>query len=459
MSITRSIENIFKKVLPSPFSIAVLLTLITIFLAFFFTSPVGENNHLLTILSYWEKGIWNNALLVFAYQMMLILVLGHILVLSSPLNTLIGKLTQFVHSTASAVVLVSVTTMMVSFFNWGLGLIFGAILARKIGDYSAENNIKLNYPLVGAAGYVGLMVWHSGISGSAPIKVAEDNHLLNLMSSRQDSYLYEDLPVSLNFDLTVLSNANLITFVVLLVLVPLTFYFLSKNTQAHNNILKKPIENQNLTSRIKSNGLEGSRLFSIAFGMILLTAFFYQYFDQLINFKITPNSLNFFMLGLSILLHSNFKSFLTALQESINGASGILIQFPLYFGIMGIMKESGLIIYISDFFISISNEFTLPIFTFFSAAIINIFVPSGGGQWIIQGPVVIAAATELNVPIQKVVMALAYGDQLTNMLQPFWALPLLAITKLKAKEILPYTLIIMLVGLVVFISSLIIFKF
>ena len=126
---------------------------------------------------------------------------------------------------------------------------------------------------------------------------------------------------------------------------------------------------------------------------------------------------------------------------------------------MGIMKESGLIVYVSDFFISISNEFTLPIFTFFSAAIVNVFVPSGGGQWVIQGPVVIAAATELNVPIQKVVMALAYGDQLTNMLQPFWALPLLAITKLKAKEILPYTLIIMLVGLVVFISSLIIFKY
>ena len=191
----------------------------------------------------------------------------------------------------------------------------------------------------------------------------------------------------------------------------------------------------------------------------MLIAFFYQYSEDLINFKITPNSLNFFMLGLSILLHSNFKSFLNALRKSINGASGILIQFPLYFGIMGIMKESGLIVYVSDFFISISNEFTLPIFTFFSAAIINVFVPSGGGQWVIQGPVVIAAATELNVPIQKVVMALAYGDQLTNMLQPFWALPLLAITKLKAKEILPYTLIIMLVGLVVFISSLIIFKY
>jgi len=247
---------------------------------------------------------------------------------------------------------------------------------------------------------------------------------------------------------------------VLLILVPITFYFLSKNSFPQNTALSEEnIIINDVQVDIGKNRLESSRIFSTLFGLILLTAFFYQYSEELINFKITPNSLNFFMLGLSILLHSNFKSFLNALQESINGASGILIQFPLYFGIMGIMKESGLIVYVSDFFISISNEFTLPIFTFFSAAIVNVFVPSGGGQWVIQGPVVIAAATELNVPIQKVVMALAYGDQLTNMLQPFWALPLLAITKLKAKEILPYTLIIMLVGLLVFISSLIIFKF
>ena len=398
--------------------------------------------------------------MVFAYQMILILVLGNILVLSSPISRLILVIAKKANSTEKAVIIVSVSVMLVAFFNWGLGLIFGAILARKIGDYSVENNIKLNYPLVGAAGYVGLMIWHSGISGSAPIKVAEDNHLSSLMSSRNDSYLYSDLPTSLNFDLTVLSSANLITFLVLLILVPLTFYFLSKNSSSQNTVLtNENIMNNDVPDEISTNNLESSRMFSILFGVILLIAFFYQYSEDLINFKITPNSLNFFMLGLSILLHSNFKSFLNALRKSINGASGILIQFPLYFGIMGIMKESGLIVYVSDFFISISNEFTLPIFTFFSAAIINVFVPSGGGQWVIQGPVVIAAATELNVPIQKVVMALAYGDQLTNMLQPFWALPLLAITKLKAKEILPYTLIIMLVGLVVFISSLIIFKY
>ena len=461
MHITKLIENFFKRFLPSPFIIAVLLTFTTIILAVIFSSFADTDSSLsfLEILSSWERGIWNSDLLVFAYQMILILVLGNILVLSTPVNKVILLIAKNATSTEKAVVIVSFSVMLVAFFNWGLGLIFGAILARKIGDYSIENNIELNYPLVGAAGYVGLMVWHSGISGSAPIKVAEDNHLFSLMSSREDSYLYENLPTSLNFDLTVLSNANLITFSVLLVLVPLAFYFLSKNTSTDNATLKTLELNNDPLPLVKLRGLENSRSFSFIFAIVLFIAFFYQYLDQLTKFKITPNSLNFFMLGLSILLHSNFKSFLNALKLSINGASGILIQFPLYFGIMGIMKESGMIIFISDFFISISNEFTLPIFTFFSAAIINVFVPSGGGQWVIQGPVVIAAATELNVPIQKVVMALAYGDQLTNMLQPFWALPLLAITKLKAKEILPYTLIIMLVGLVVFILSLIVFKF
>ena len=457
---TKYIENFFRRFLPSPFTIAVILSLITIFIAVLFSNLSNSNSFsFFEILSFWEKGIWNNDLLVFAYQMILILVLGHILVLSSPINYLILKIVKYANTTKRAVTIVSFSVMIVAFFNWGLGLIFGAILARKIGDYCCEKNIKINYPLIGASGYVGLMVWHSGISGSAPIKAAEDNHLINLMSSRIDSSSFLDIPTSLDFDLTVLSSANLITFISLLIVIPLTFFLIAKNTKSIDYDLQNLKFETSSNSNSENDKLENSRVFSLFFGLILITAFFYQYWNNILSFKITPNSLNFFMLALSILLHNNIKSFLSALNESIKGASGILIQFPLYFGIMGIMKETGLIIYISDFFISISNEITLPIFTFFSAAIINVFVPSGGGQWVIQGPVVIAAATELNVPIQKVVMALAYGDQLTNMLQPFWALPLLAITKLKAKEILPYTLIIMLVGLIIFITSLLIFKF
>ena len=112
---------------------------------------------------------------------------------------------------------------------------------------------------------------------------------------------------------------------------------------------------------------------------------------------------------------------------------------------------------VSDFFISISNEWTYPIFTFMSAGLVNIFVPSGGGQWAIQGPIIIQSSLELGVPLHKSIMALAYGDEITNMLQPFWALPLLGITKLRAKDILPYTLAIFLVGSIIFILVLSVF--
>ena len=121
------------------------------------------------------------------------------------------------------------------------------------------------------------------------------------------------------------------------------------------------------------------------------------------------------------------------------------------------MKGSGLMAEISNFFIEISTETTYPIFTFFSAGLVNIFVPSGGGQWVVQGPIVIEAATNIGVPLNKSVMALSYGDQITNMLQPFWALPLLGITGLKAKQILPYTLLLMLVGTVIFLCGLMVF--
>ena len=163
------------------------------------------------------------------------------------------------------------------------------------------------------------------------------------------------------------------------------------------------------------------------------------------------------MLGLGIILHGSFKKFTNAINESISDVSGILIQFPLYFGIMGIMKSTGMVVLISDFFVSISNATTLPIFTFFSAGLVNIFVPSGGGQWVVQGPIVVESALKLGVPLPKAIMAMAYGDQVTNMLQPFWALPLLGITKLKAREILPYTLIAMVVGSIVYLIGLLVF--
>ena len=160
---------------------------------------------------------------------------------------------------------------------------------------------------------------------------------------------------------------------------------------------------------------------------------------------------------MAMMLHRSIIQFVSSLKEALSGALGIIIQFPLYAGIMGIMKYSGLGTVFSEGFIELSNTSTLPILTMISAGLVNIFVPSGGGQWAVQGPIVTEAATFLGVAQAKVIMALSYGDELTNMLQPFWALPLLGITKLKAKDILPYSSIMLLIGLFIFTTVLLLF--
>ncbi len=459
MKVTKIVENIFKNYLPSPFTIAVFLTFLTILLALLFTKPDSTSvlNYSKEILKFWEANIWSNNLLIFAYQMMLILVLGHVLVLSPPINNAILKITKFCSNTSNSAAIVAFFTMIVAFLNWGLGLIFGALLARKVAEHAQENNIKINYPIVGAAGYLGLMVWHGGISGSAPIKINEDGHIKNIMQSISSDEVLANIPNTINYGETIFSWWNLIIFFVVLIAITFLFYGLgkfSKPTKINLSIYKFKKEQKPKTSAEK---LDASKIFASIFGAIILVTFSIRYLEDIKNLKITPNLINFLMLGLGIILHGNFKKFTSAIGEAIGDISGILIQFPLYFGIMGIMNQSGMVNQISNFFVSISTATTLPIFTFFSAGLVNVFVPSGGGQWVVQGPIVVESALQLGVPLPKAIMALAYGDQITNMLQPFWALPLLGITKLKAKEILPYTLIAMVVGATIYLSGLIFF--
>ena len=458
MNITKAIEIFFKKFIPSPFTIAVLLTILTIVLALFFAKPnlIGFGDYAIELLQYWENGIWSSDLLEFAYQMMLILVLGHVLVLSKPVSNLIMKITRYCNDTASSAAIVACLTMLVAFFNWGLGLIFGALLARKIAEHAQQNNLKLNYPIVGASGYMGMMVWHGGISWSAPIKINEVGHLTAMMSNNTFELMHK-VPSSIDFSQTIFSFSNLLIFLTILVVISGMFYVLGKNSKPTEiNLSRYKMHHAENTST-KIDKLDNSRILATSFGLLIIITFFYRYFDAIKVLKITPNLINFLMLGLGILFHGSFKNFTGAVAASISDISGILIQFPLYFGIMGVMSSSGMVAQISDFFVSFSTETTLPIVTFFSAGLVNIFVPSGGGQWVIQGPIVLESALKLGVPLNKAIMALAYGDQITNMLQPFWALPLLGITKLKAKEILPYTLFAMLVGSIIYIIGILLF--
>ena len=419
---------------------------------------VESKPKLLQLFSFWYAGLWGKGGLNFAFQMMLMLVLGHVLALSKPIEKLINKIAPYCNTTSKAAFLVTFFTLLTSWFNWGLGLIFGAIFARKVGDFSVKNKTPLNYALVGAAGYSGLMIWHGGISGSSLIKVAEKGHFKELISNE---YLLSQIPSTIGFSETVFSPMNIFASICLLILLPSIMFFLGKKKSSSSiTILKQKTEISKNSTLIGAEKIDHSLMFSCFIGGGIILYSFYLAISNPgtseLNF-INPNYINFLLLGLAIIFNGSIFRFLKSLDEAIKGVSGILIQFPLYFGIMGIMSNSGMINDIATFFISISNEITYPLFTLLSAGIVNIFVPSGGGQWYVQGPIVIQTAIEMGIPLSKSIMALAYGDQLTNMLQPFWALPLLGITGLKAKEILPYTLLLMLCGLLIFSIALILF--
>jgi short-chain fatty acids transporter len=421
---------------------------------------VKSKTKFLELVSFWYNGLWGKGGLTFAFQMMLMLVLGHVLALSKPVEKLINKLSPYCNTTSKAALLVTLLTLTTSWFNWGLGLIFGAIFARKVGEYAMRNGLALNYGLIGAAGYSGLMIWHGGISGSSLIKVAEKGHFNDLISNPD---LLTKLPSSISFNETVFSSMNITATISLLIILPLIMFFLGKKKKGAVLNLSLVPSTKKPKNDIKFKGAEKidqSIYFSSFLGSAMI---FYAIYMALSHsgfseFKfINPDYLNFSLLGLALLMNGSISNFLSSLESAIKGVSGILIQFPLYFGIMGIMSNSGMINEIALFFINISNEFTYPLFTLVSAGLVNLFVPSGGGQWYVQGPIVIQTAIEMKISLSKSIMALAYGDQLTNMLQPFWALPLLGITGLKAKEILPYTLIIMLVGFLIFSFALILF--
>lgn len=461
MRFLKIIEQGFKHLLPAPFTIAVLLTIFTFILAATLThSEVTGFDRVVELMGFWEAGLWDNSLLVFAMQMMLMLVLGHVLALTPIVDRIISLATRFCTTNANSAAIVTLLTVLVSLFNWGLGLIFGAILARKVGEHAARKHLPLNYALIGAAGYSGLMVWHGGISGAAPIKVAETGHLETLMSGILPEDKLAELPQTISQSETIFGSMNLTAIALVIVVLPIFMYWLGKRKFTPVSLPRVYHHEEEEATAEGAERLDRSRIFSVILGIFLI---FYVTYSGYLSFCanglsfITPNFINLALLALAISLHKGFHGFLKAVDEAIGGASGILIQFPLYFGIMGIMRESGLVGQFSDFFVSISNQESFPVFTFFSAGLVNIFVPSGGGQWGVQGPIVIQSALELGVSLPKSVMALAYGDQLTNMLQPFWALPLLGITGLKARAILPYSMALMMVGALIFTLVLILF--
>jgi short-chain fatty acids transporter len=205
--------------------------------------------------------------------------------------------------------------------------------------------------------------------------------------------------------------------------------------------------------------MENSRLLSWIISLLGLSFVVIKLFFR--GGSLDLNTVILIFLFLGIILHKTPLAYVGAFTKAATGAAGILLQFPFYAGIMGIIMgvgKSGICLgtVISDACISISNPTTYPLLTFLCAAILNMFVPSGGGHWAIQAPIMFTAGADLGVDPGLTGMAIAWGDAWTNLIQPFWAIPALAIAKLNAKDIMGFCLIDLVVSGIIICTGLLI---
>ncbi len=432
-----SLHRFSMRWVPDPFVLALLLTAAVLGIGVAKTA-LGQGE-LSAIPLAWIDGVSLPGGLAFALQMCFVLVTGHAMALSPPVQRFIAKIAKIPNSAGAAAALVSLTACLCALVHWGLGAIVGALLAREIGRNARENGLAIHYPLLGAAAYCGMAVWHGGLSGSAPLKVAGGDGA----AYTGEISLYELL----------LSPTNLLVTSSLLLSIPLLMWAMTPAEEceyvAAPNSLAPPSAPQSQPMDAGALGwLQDSLWPGRVVGVLGLLLMMVVLWTGQRKLQINTVNILFFFAGIA--LQGSLRRYMETVSDGAKGAGAIIVQFPLYFGILGIMKVSGLIAWLSASFIQISNATSFPTLTYLSAGLVNLFVPSGGGQWGVQRDILLGAGQSLQVDPVVTVMAFSYGDAWTNMLQPFWALPLLGIMGLKAKDIIGYTaMVFLLMGLLV----------
>ena len=430
---TNGCVRVVNRWLPDPFLFAIILTIVV-----FIAAMIGTQQGPLDLIWAWggqgktESGFWS--LLAFAMQMALVLVLGSAMASAKVCKRILGAIASLAHNKRSAILITTFVSTICCWLNWGFGLIAGALLAREV----AKRVKDVDYPLLIAAAYSGFVIWHAGLSGSIPLQIGAEGgtEILGI------SYF---APTSA----TIFHPMNLLMVGVILVLMPFVNY--AMHPDADHTIVVDPtllVDEEERTYKVETpaDKIEHSRILwviTLVLGFIYIVYYFVQK-----GFNLDLNIVNMIFLFLGILLHGDLRKYVDAIGDAAAGAAGILLQFPFYAGIMGLMVAANpdtgvsLASIIANFFTNISNDVTFPVLTFLSAGIINFFVPSGGGQWAVQAPIVMPAATQMGIEYGRAAMAIAWGDQWTNMIQPFWALPALGIAGLSARNIMGYLVIV-----------------
>lgn len=438
--VSRPLVRLAERYLPTAFVFAAVLTAIVAVAALTMTDsgPVE-------VVRAWGDGL--TGLLEFMTQMALVLLLGYMLANTGPVRSLLERLAQVPRTPAQAYGFVAFCASAASLLSWGLGLVVAAMLSIEVARVGRERGIRLHYPLLVASGYSGFVVWHMGYSGSGPLAAATPGTFVEDQVGRT-------IPVSE----TIFSTWNILGAIATVIVVVAAMMLMAPGKD--DKVVELP-EGATLKDSAAddpiaisegptpADRIDRSRVIPFAVGVLLL-AYLVIYFAQEGVMALTLDIVNWTFLCLILLLVGSTRELGQLVSKAASNVGEILLQFPLYAGIMGIMTVTGLVKVLADFFVSFSNETTLGLWAFLAGGIINVFVPSGGGQFAIQAPIFLDAAEQLGVDPAIVIMGVSYGDQWTNMIQPFWALPMLAIARLRIRDVMGFTTVTLIVSGVVF---------
>ena len=424
--------------MPSPFLFAILLTYVAAIAAI-----ISEGVSVPEIARSWYGGFWS--LLQFAMQMVIILVTGCVVAYHPRVRAGILRLVRLPKNGRQAVVLVGLGSMLTGWVSWGLGLIFGAILAREMGKLAAKNGMAVHYPLLAVAGYMGMsLTWGWGLSSSAGLLQATDGNVF-----MEQGIVDRVIPATE----WVFHPYSLTLTVLALIFASIMLYLLSPPEENCRGIdryvdFKEEVVRESNPADLPTNPtladrIDNSRVLGGLIALIGVYLFIEAFLTQGLG-ALDLNVFNFGFLMIGLILYSSPSRYLKEFEDAVKGSAGVILLFPFYAGIIGIMTGTGLVDTMTESLLSIATKESFALTAWITGGILNVFVPSAGGEWaIIGGPMMLAGA-ELGIPHGQTIAAYAVGDAHTNLLNPFWAIPLLAITELRARDMFGYAITMML---------------
>lgn len=443
---SRSLNILVEKFLPNAFLFALILTLITVVLGM----TLGGQS-LPDMANHWYGGFWT--FLEFAMQMVVVLVTGYALAKAPLVNRLLSHFASIPKTQLAALVMTMVVAAVMGFISWGLGFVGGTLVAIEI----ARRVRAADFRLLVAAAYAAVIATQPvSLALTAPLLVNTPGHSLEEQIGL--------IPVTDTLFSPTMISAAVFGFIGVLV----TFMFMAP--RAHEVVafsgaadgddsdgttgrparasraLSAEETGNVLTTHEKttvSERINNSKIINYLIVIVGLVGILLYFGAQ--GFNLELNIINFIFLIVGMALHGSPGKYAKCITDGIPAASGIVLQFPFYAGIIGMMGGAGLIVLIGEWFGSVSTEATFPFFAYVAGTIVNIFVPSAGGQWQVQGPVMIEAIGSMNISPATVVNAISVGDMTTNLLQPFFVLPALGLSGLGLKDIWGYCMTAMVV--------------